>query len=57
LYSLENKWDPRLLQPEDYKDYEEYQAPEESPDPDTAIFDSRITTDGTLADTFRIFTE
>jgi hypothetical protein len=54
LYSLENKWDPRLLQPEDYK---EYQAPEEPTNPDTAMFNSRVTTEGTLADAFRIFTE
>jgi hypothetical protein len=54
LNSLENKWDPRLMQPEDY---EEYQTPAQREDPDTAEFDSRITTDGTLADDFRIFTQ
>jgi ribonuclease HI len=53
LNSLENKWDPRVVQPEDY---EEYQTPSEGDDPNVAEFDARITTDGTLADTFRIFT-
>ncbi|KAJ7248903.1 hypothetical protein B0H12DRAFT_1301687 [Mycena haematopus] len=54
LNSLAYKWDPWLMQPEDY---EEYQAPREKTNPDAADFDARITTRGTLADTFRIFTE
>ncbi|KAJ7260282.1 hypothetical protein C8J57DRAFT_954031, partial [Mycena rebaudengoi] len=54
LNSLQNKWDPRQMQPEDY---EEYQTPGHQDDPDVAEFDSRITTNGTLADAFRIFTQ
>ncbi|KAJ6527531.1 hypothetical protein B0H19DRAFT_969904, partial [Mycena capillaripes] len=54
LNSLEYKWDPRMMQPEDYEEYQKPAAPGES---DTAEFDSRITTDGTLADAFRIFTQ
>ncbi|KAJ7871957.1 hypothetical protein B0H14DRAFT_3439168 [Mycena olivaceomarginata] len=37
------------MQPEDY---EEYQTPTASEESDTAEFDSSVTTDGTLADTF-----
>ncbi|KAJ6541344.1 hypothetical protein B0H19DRAFT_958570, partial [Mycena capillaripes] len=54
LDSLEEKWDPRYMQPEDF---EEYQTPTAEADSETAEFDSRVTTDGTLADIFRIFTE
>ncbi|KAJ6544197.1 hypothetical protein B0H19DRAFT_853797, partial [Mycena capillaripes] len=54
LDSLEEKWDPRYMQP---KDFEEYQTPTAEADSETAEFDSRVTTDGTLADIFRIFTE
>jgi hypothetical protein len=38
------------------KDYEEYQTPSESDDLDVAEFDARVTTDGTLADAFHVFT-
>ncbi|KAJ7613858.1 hypothetical protein DFH06DRAFT_1014505, partial [Mycena polygramma] len=51
LNSLQYKWDPRLMQPEDYEARDE---PDES---GTAEFDSRITTNGTLGDAFRIFTD
>jgi hypothetical protein len=54
LNSRQNKWDPRVIQPEDY---EEDQAPNNLEDPDTMIFDPRVTTVRTLADAFRIFTE
>ncbi|KAJ7107530.1 hypothetical protein C8R44DRAFT_595815, partial [Mycena epipterygia] len=53
LNSLENKWDPRVMQPEDYEEYQEPTPHGE--DSGAADFDSRITTKGTLADTFRIF--
>ncbi|KAJ7604662.1 hypothetical protein DFH06DRAFT_1020709, partial [Mycena polygramma] len=52
LDGLEAKWDPREPQPEDYEDD---QKPQNEGD-ETAEFDSRITTHGTVADTFRIFT-
>jgi ribonuclease HI len=39
------------------EDYEEYQTPVEKEDKNAVEFDSRITTDGTLADAFRIFTQ
>ncbi|KAJ7247772.1 hypothetical protein C8J57DRAFT_1080606, partial [Mycena rebaudengoi] len=51
---LEEKWDPRYAQPEDYEDDI---APQPSDDPDTVEFDPRITTHGTIGDTFRIFTQ
>ncbi|KAJ7668710.1 hypothetical protein DFH06DRAFT_982288, partial [Mycena polygramma] len=54
LNSLEYKWDPRLMQPEDF---EEYQKPMQETDSGGSEFDSRITTQGTLADVFRIFTD
>jgi hypothetical protein len=54
LNSLENKWDPRVWQPEDY---EEYRIPPTKDDPDAAVFDSRVTTGGNIANAFRIFTE
>lgn len=54
LDTLHEKWDPRKPQPEDY---ETEQAPQEGPNPETVEFDSRITTHGTIADTFRIFTK
>ncbi|KAJ7671503.1 hypothetical protein DFH06DRAFT_980205 [Mycena polygramma] len=54
MNSLEYKWDPRLMQPEDY---EEYQKPAERDESGTVEFDSRVTTDGTLGDVFRIFTD
>jgi ribonuclease HI len=54
LNSLECKWDPRLMQPEDYEDYQKPAGQDES---GAADFDSRITTNGTLGDAFRIFTD
>ncbi|KAJ6539316.1 hypothetical protein B0H19DRAFT_961618, partial [Mycena capillaripes] len=54
LNSLEYKWDPRMMQPEDY---EEYQKPADHDENGTAAFDPWVTTDGTLADVFRIFTD
>jgi hypothetical protein len=51
INSLEIKWDPRFMQPEDY---EEYKKPD---DPETSRIDPRVTTGGTLADAFRIFTD
>jgi hypothetical protein len=53
LNALEEKWDPREPQPEDH---EEYHAPEAEADQETVDFDPGITTHGTIADTFRIFT-
>ncbi|KAJ7260239.1 hypothetical protein C8J57DRAFT_984574, partial [Mycena rebaudengoi] len=50
---LDEKWDPRYKQPEDDEDNI---APQANNDPDTVEFDPRITTHGTAADTFRIFT-
>ncbi|KAJ7244523.1 hypothetical protein C8J57DRAFT_1083029 [Mycena rebaudengoi] len=50
---LDEKWDPRYKQPEDDEDEI---APQANNDPDTVEFDPRITTHGTTADTFRIFT-
>ncbi|KAJ7276720.1 hypothetical protein C8J57DRAFT_1061546, partial [Mycena rebaudengoi] len=52
LDSLEEKWDPRYPQPEDVEDEI---APELCENPNAVEFDPRITTHGTLADTFRIF--
>ncbi|KAJ6561751.1 hypothetical protein B0H19DRAFT_942962, partial [Mycena capillaripes] len=54
LDSLEEKWDPRCMQPEDF---EEYQTPAAEADSEAMEFDSRVTTNGTLADVFRVFTE
>jgi hypothetical protein len=51
LDALEEKWDPREPQPEDYED-----GPVEGADEETVEFDARVTTHGTIADTFRIFT-
>jgi ribonuclease HI len=53
LDALEEKWDTREPQPEDYEDE---QAPREGSDEETIDFDARVTTHGTIADTFRIFT-
>ncbi|KAJ6539601.1 hypothetical protein B0H19DRAFT_869037, partial [Mycena capillaripes] len=53
LDALEEKWDPREPQPEDYEDN---QLPREGQEEETVGFDPRITTHGTIADTFRIFT-
>jgi hypothetical protein len=62
LDSLQNKWDPRGMQPEDYEEYQAPGAREEDPpleegEEAPVQFDSRVTTKGTLADVFRIFTE
>ncbi|KAJ7155938.1 hypothetical protein C8R43DRAFT_1125843 [Mycena crocata] len=54
LDALHAKWDPRRPQPEDY---EEAQAPAALEEDESVEFDSRITTHGTIADTFRIFTK
>ncbi|KAJ7142127.1 hypothetical protein C8R43DRAFT_954469 [Mycena crocata] len=54
LDALHAKWDPLKPQPEDY---EEEQTPREGLGPETVDFDSRITTRGSVADTFRIFTK
>jgi hypothetical protein len=48
INSLEIKWDPRFMQPEGYK---------KPDDPETSRIDPRVTTGGTLADAFRIFTD
>ncbi|KAJ7689919.1 hypothetical protein B0H17DRAFT_890138, partial [Mycena rosella] len=53
LDMLEEKWDPREPQPEDY---EEDPGPRDELEPETEVFDARVTTHGTIADTFRIFT-
>lgn len=53
LNVLHDKWNPGKAQPEDYEE-----APTEigTPEDDETMFDPRITTHGTIADTFRIFT-
>ncbi|KAK7029102.1 hypothetical protein R3P38DRAFT_2407535, partial [Favolaschia claudopus] len=58
LNSIEDKWDPRVMQPEDYirKNLLRDQEPTAHEDENTADFDTRVTTKGTLADVFRIFT-
>ncbi|KAJ7106483.1 hypothetical protein C8R43DRAFT_832158, partial [Mycena crocata] len=53
LNALHDKWNPMKPQPEDY---EERYAPVPRADPNEVEFDPRITTHGTIADTFRIFT-
>jgi hypothetical protein len=50
LDALEEKWDPREPQPEDYEDELVH---EEGTDEETVEFDARVTTHGTIADTFR----
>lgn len=54
LDTLPPKWDPRSELPEDYQ-----QAPKTNEDMarDVIIFDNCVTTDGTLTDIFRIFTD
>jgi ribonuclease HI len=54
LYSLLPKWNPMLPQPEDWEAGFNVAAPQ---DPNTKVFNPKVTTHGTLADTFRIFTE
>ncbi|KAH9858719.1 hypothetical protein C2E23DRAFT_710803, partial [Lenzites betulinus] len=55
---LPQKWDPRGEHPEDYEDKEMRDAEEETRYLEgAALFDRRITTRGTIAETFRIFTE
>ncbi|KAJ7141887.1 hypothetical protein C8R43DRAFT_892320 [Mycena crocata] len=54
LDALHAKWDPRRPQPEDY---EAAQAPRALQDDESIEFDPTITTHGTIADTFRIFTK
>jgi ribonuclease HI len=53
LDALEEKWDPREPQPEDYENEED---PGEETNEETFVFDAKVTTHGTIADTFRIFT-
>ncbi|KAJ6524574.1 hypothetical protein B0H19DRAFT_972001, partial [Mycena capillaripes] len=55
LNSLDNKWNPLEPQPEDYEDDMGNRAVPENENEN--IFDLRITVKGTLADTFRIFTD
>ncbi|KAJ7615151.1 hypothetical protein DFH06DRAFT_925286, partial [Mycena polygramma] len=54
LNSLEDKWNPLLVQPEDYED-----GPQDPPQlsGSEVLFNPKITTKGTLANAFRIFTE
>ncbi|KAJ7018414.1 hypothetical protein C8F04DRAFT_977304, partial [Mycena alexandri] len=54
LDSLLPKWNPMLPQPEDWETGFNVAPPH---DPDTRVFNPKIRTHGTLADTFRIFTE
>jgi hypothetical protein len=54
LDELEEKWDPGASQPQDY---EKEPQPEDEEETETRTFDPRITTYGTIADTFRIFTK
>jgi hypothetical protein len=54
LSSLLPKWNPLLPQPEDWETEMEDIPP---PDEDTKVFDGRVTTTGTLADAFCIFTD
>ncbi|KAJ7656480.1 hypothetical protein DFH06DRAFT_914458, partial [Mycena polygramma] len=54
LRSLEPKWNPLLLQPEDYED--EAHPPIELGEKEV-LFNPKITTRGTLGDAFRIFTD
>jgi hypothetical protein len=53
LNSLEDKWNPLIPQPEDYEN-----IPREALQLDTkeVLFNPKITTEGTLSDAFRIFT-
>ncbi|THU93283.1 hypothetical protein K435DRAFT_613767, partial [Dendrothele bispora CBS 962.96] len=51
INTLPPKWDPRSVLPEDYQ-----RKPRET-EPDWIIFDNRVTTNGTLADIFRLFTD
>ncbi|THU83858.1 hypothetical protein K435DRAFT_733727, partial [Dendrothele bispora CBS 962.96] len=51
INTLPPKWDPRSILPEDY------QKKPQRTDPDWIPFDARITTNGSLADVFRIFTD
>ncbi|KAF5336214.1 hypothetical protein D9758_017782 [Tetrapyrgos nigripes] len=53
LDTLPEKWDPRKEQPEDY----EPRNPLASDDKDITIFDTRVTTNGSITDTFWVFTE
>ncbi|KAJ7200070.1 hypothetical protein B0H12DRAFT_986191, partial [Mycena haematopus] len=52
LDASEEKWDPREPQPEDHEEDRDL----EDENPETRTFDTRVTTHGTVADTFRIFT-
>lgn len=52
---LPPKWDPRGVHPEDYE--EEVMKMGEEGAGDATLFDRRITTSGSLSDTFRIFTD
>ncbi|KAJ7763816.1 hypothetical protein B0H16DRAFT_1311066 [Mycena metata] len=52
--SLLPKWNPMLPQPEDWEAGFNVDAPQ---DPEAKVFNPKVTTYGTLADTFRIFTE
>ncbi|KAF5366405.1 hypothetical protein D9758_009730 [Tetrapyrgos nigripes] len=53
LDTLPGKWDPRKEQPEDY----EPRNPPASDDKDIIMFDTRVTTNGSITDTFWVFIE
>ncbi|KAI9065871.1 hypothetical protein FKP32DRAFT_1566910, partial [Trametes sanguinea] len=53
--TLPPKWDPRGRHPEDYEELE--RRSDENDDPAVEAFDRRVTEKGTLADTFRIFSD
>ncbi|KAK7015250.1 hypothetical protein R3P38DRAFT_2543738, partial [Favolaschia claudopus] len=55
INSLEDKWDPSIPQPEDLEHLR--QPADQGDEEDTVEFDPRVTTRGTLADVFRIFTD
>ncbi|KAJ6478857.1 hypothetical protein C8R47DRAFT_922653, partial [Mycena vitilis] len=52
LDSLQSKWNPQRPQPEDYE-----QFPSGDADPEWVEFNPVVTTEGTITDVFRIFTE
>ncbi|KAJ7631437.1 hypothetical protein DFH06DRAFT_937079, partial [Mycena polygramma] len=55
LNTLEDKWDPRCMQPEDFEEYHTLRERDETEGVEE--FDVTVATDGELADVFRIFTE
>ncbi|KAJ6621979.1 hypothetical protein B0H10DRAFT_2214790 [Mycena sp. CBHHK59/15] len=54
LNSIHDKWNPMRNQPEDYEN--EHQ-PEDPDNPEWIEFNPKVTTEGEIGDTFRIFTQ